>query len=158
KLLDEKIARESEAERQQALGALHGLAAIANARLAYEKYQHIFHGERFKDLLERGATPQRCLWASTSTKNPAYRDVLYVEALIGPETVDTMPPQTIVAFQDHGTAQSALTLDRPDMHATLDRLAEVGINMDEVTHQLELEGVKSFADSFAQLIAATREK
>jgi transaldolase / glucose-6-phosphate isomerase len=158
KLLDEKIGQESDVERQQTLGALHGRAAIANARLAYEKYQQIFHGDRFKDLLAQGAAPQRCLWASTSTKNPAYRDVLYVEALIGPETVDTMPPQTIVAFQDHGVAQPTLTLDLSGMRETMDQLAQAGIDMDAVTHQLEVEGVKSFADSFDQLIAATREK
>ncbi|HEV8194264.1 MAG TPA: bifunctional transaldolase/phosoglucose isomerase [Ktedonobacterales bacterium] len=158
KLLDEKINQESDPERRQALDALHGRAAIANARLAYEKYQRIFNGERFKDLRAQGAAPQRCLWASTSTKNPAYRDVLYVEALIGPETVDTMPPQTIVAFQDHGVAQPTLTLDLPAMHETMDQMARSGIDMDAVTHQLEVEGVKSFADSFGQLIAATREK
>ncbi len=158
KLLEEKIGQESDPERQDFLRGLEGRAAIANARLAYEKYKQIFHGDRFKDLLAKGAAPQRCLWASTSTKNPAYRDVIYVEALIGPETVDTMPPQTIVAFQDHGDAQPAITLDLPDMHETLNQLAQVGIDMDAVTHQLELDGVKSFSDSFVQLIDATREK
>src|SRR6185437_13841290 len=91
KQLDEKIAAESDSERQQELRGLQGKAAIANARLAYLKYREIFYGDRFARLREQGATSQRCLWASTSTKNPAYRDVLYVEELIGPETVDTMP-------------------------------------------------------------------
>jgi transaldolase/glucose-6-phosphate isomerase len=158
KLLDERVGQESDPARREELGALHGRAAIANARLAYEKYQHIFHGDRFQDLLSQGAATQRCLWASTSTKNPAYRDVLYVEALIGPETVDTMPPQTIVAFQEHGEAQPTLTLDIPGLRETLDRLAQAGIDMDAVTHQLEIDGVKAFADSFDQLISATREK
>ena len=158
KLLDEKIAATEDDSQKDDLRLLQGKAAIANARLAYEKYTQIFHGDRFKALLEQGAAPQRCLWASTSAKNPAYRDVLYVEELIGPETVDTMPPQTIVAFQEHGTAQVTIDRDLDEMKSVMQRLRAAGIDMDVVTHQLEIEGVKSFADSYNQLLEKTREK
>ncbi len=158
KLLDEKIAATSDPERQEELRSLHGKAAIANAKLAYEKYLEIFHGDRFAALREKDAKPQRPLWASTSTKNPAYRDVMYVEELIGPETVDTMPPQTIVAFQDHGIVKRTLDQNLDEAHQTIDRLGEVGIDMTAVTKQLELEGVKSFADSYDKLIEGTRQK
>jgi transaldolase/glucose-6-phosphate isomerase len=158
KQLDEKIATESDSERQQELRGLQGKAAIANARLAYQKYQDIFHGDRFARLREEGAAPQRCLWASTSTKNPAYRDVLYVEELIGPETVDTMPPQTIVAFQEHGEAQVTVDQDIAGQHEIMDRLQAAGIDMAAVTKQLEVEGVASFTDSYNRLLDATRVK
>jgi transaldolase / glucose-6-phosphate isomerase len=158
KLLDQQHGQTQDASRQQELGALHGTAAIANARLAYQRYLEIFHGERFAQLRDRGAKPQRCLWASTSTKNPAYRDVLYVEQLIGPETVDTMPPQTIVAFQDHGEVAVTVTNDIAGQRGVLARLAEVGVSIDDVTHQLEIEGVMSFADSYNQLLRSTAEK
>ncbi|HEX8731060.1 MAG TPA: bifunctional transaldolase/phosoglucose isomerase, partial [Ktedonobacterales bacterium] len=157
KQLDAKIAATSDDAEQEKLRGLQGKAAIANARLAYELYEGIFHGERFAALRAAGAQPQRCLWASTSTKNPAYRDVLYVEELIGPETVDTMPPATIVAFQDHGVA--AITLgDYLQAHATMQDLAHAGIDIDQVTKQLELDGVKSFADSFTSLLDSTARK
>ena len=158
KLLDEKIAATDDAAQKDELRALQGKAAIANARLAYAKYREIFNGERFKKLRQRGATPQRCLWASTSTKNPQYRDVMYVEQLIGPETVDTMPPQTIVAFQDHGEAGVTIDQDLDEMRAVMEQLHEAGIDIDAVTHQLELEGVKSFADSYNNLLEKTAEK
>ncbi len=160
KLLDEKISQtQDEAEREQ-LTSLRGTAAIANARLAYDKYKQIFHGDRFAPLQERGAAPQRCLWASTSTKNPAYRDVLYVEELIGPETVDTMPPQTIIAFQDHGEARRTLDAEGSIAAAeeTMQKLAAAGIDMTQVTKQLELEGVKSFFDSYTKLMESTQGK
>jgi transaldolase/glucose-6-phosphate isomerase len=158
KLLDEKIAAASDDAQKEELRSLQGKAAIANARLAYEKYWHLFHGERFEAVGALGAAPQRCLWASTSTKNPSYRDVLYVEELIGPETVDTMPPATIVAFQDHGVANVTVDTDLDEMHAIMSRLANAGIDMAAVTYQLELEGVKSFADSYNKLIQSTGEK
>ncbi|HEY7339545.1 MAG TPA: transaldolase [Ktedonobacterales bacterium] len=158
KQLDEKIAAESDPERQQELRDLQGKAAIANARLAYQKYQDIFHGDRFARLREEGAAPQRCLWASTSTKNPAYRDVLYVEELIGPETVDTIPPQTIVAFQEHGEARVTVDQDIAGQHEMMDRLEAAGIDMAAVTRQLEVEGVASFTDSYNRLLDATRVK
>ena len=158
KLLDEKIAATHDDSEKEALRALQGKAAIANARLAYEKYRDIFHGPRFAKLRDAGARPQRCLWASTSAKNPAYRDVVYVEELIGPETVDTMPPQTIVAFQEHGSARDTLSDDLAEMHVTMSRLADAGVDMDAVTHQLELKGVKSFADSYNKLLESTAAK
>ncbi len=157
KQLDAKIAAAAGDAEREHLRALQGKAAIANARLAYEMYGAIFHGERFASLLAAGARPQRCLWASTSTKNPTYRDVLYVEELLVPETVDTMPPQTIVSFQEHGEARRA-----PDAfdaaRATMSDLAVAGIDMAQVTKQLELEGVKSFTDSFVSLLESTGKK
>jgi transaldolase/glucose-6-phosphate isomerase len=157
KQLDEKIAATSDPDQQEKLRNLRGKAAIANARLAYEKYERIFHGERFAALRQAGGQYQRCLWASTSTKNPSYRDVLYVEELIGPETVDTMPPQTIVAFQDHGVAE--VTLGHYDEARTaMSDLASVGIDMDQVTKQLELDGVKSFYESYSSLLESTAKK
>ncbi|HEU5439255.1 MAG TPA: bifunctional transaldolase/phosoglucose isomerase [Ktedonobacterales bacterium] len=158
KLLDERIGATEDETQQETLRTLQGKAAIANARLAYEKYRGIFHGKRFAALEIEHAQRQRCLWASTSTKNPAYPDTYYVDALIGPETVDTVPPQTIVAFQGHGTVKETLADDIAGMHAIMGRLADAGINMDDVTHQLEVEGVKTFADSYQKLLAATEEK
>ena len=138
---------------------LKGKLAVANAKLAYQRYKEIFSGPRWDTLAAQGATTQRCLWASTSTKNPDYSDVLYVDELIGPETVNTMPEETIQAFQDHG--EVALTLEEgiDEAKALFDRLAEVGIDYDDVTRVLEEEGVQKFADSFSELrdgIAAKR--
>ncbi|MGN6431175.1 MAG: transaldolase [Gaiellaceae bacterium] len=129
---------------------LKGKLAVANAKLAYQRYKEIFSGPRWDALA--GATEQRCLWASTSTKNPEYSDVLYVDELIGPETVNTMPEETIQAFQDHG--EVALTLEQgiDEAKALFDRLAEVGIDYDDVTRVLEEEGVQKFADSFSELL------
>jgi len=157
KQLDAKIAAATDAAEQEKLRGLQGKAAIANAQLAYELYERIFHGERFDVARQASGQPQRCLWASTSTKNPTYRDVIYVEELIGPETVNTMPPQTIVAFQDHGVAERTLG-DYEQARETMDQLASVGIDMDQVTKQLEIEGVKSFADSFTSLLDSTAQK
>jgi transaldolase len=159
KQLDALLSQTSDAARQQEIASLHGTAAIANARLAYEKYLNVFkRGTDFAALRDAGALPQRCLWASTSTKNPAYRDVMYVEALIAPETVDTMPPQTIEAFQDHGEAALALEPGIPEAHTILDRLARVGIDMAAVTQELQVEGVRIFAESFDKLIQSTDDK
>ena len=159
KLLEEKINAASDETTVAQLKSLLGTAAIANARLAYDRYKRIFHGERFAALREQRAAPQRCLWASTSTKNPAYRDVRYVEELAGPETVDTMPPQTIEAFQDHGEVSSRL--DAEDISVSveiMEKLKAAGIDMDAVTKQLELDGVKSFFDSYQSLIESTKTK
>jgi transaldolase/glucose-6-phosphate isomerase len=158
KLLDGKIAATSDPSQQEALRALQGKAAIANARIAYRKYKEIFSSARFEALRQHGATTQRCLWASTSTKNPAYRDVLYVEQLIGPETIDTMPPQTIVAFQDHGEAHVTIEDDIDGQQELLRQIEAAGLLMADVTKQLEIEGVKQFADSFEKLIESTRQK
>ena len=145
-------------EEAGAPAELQGKLAVANAKLAYRRYKEIFAGERWDALAARGATAQRCLWASTSTKNPAYRDVLYVEELIGPETVNTMPEETIQAFQDHG--EVALTLERgiEEAEEVFRRIAEAGVDYDDVTATLEREGVEKFADSFAELLDGIRAK
>ena len=137
---------------KQAL-ALRGKLAVANAKLAYQHYLEAFSGPRWEFLAGKGARPQRCLWASTSTKNPAYRDVMYVEDLIGPDTVNTMPPETIEAFQDHGVVEPRLTKGLKKARALFDDLATVGVDVDDVTLTLEAEGVQKFADSFAELLS-----
>jgi transaldolase len=131
---------------------LKGKLAVANAKLAYQRYKEIFSGERWESLAGAGASRQWCLWASTSTKNPAYSDVLYVDDLIGPETVNTMPEETIRAFQDHGAV--ALTLERgiDEAHRVFEQIAAAGIDYDDVTRVLEEEGVQKFDDSFAELL------
>ena len=137
---------------------LKGKLAIANAKLAYERYKELFSGEKWDFLVSKGATAQRPLWASTSTKNPEYRDVMYVEELIGPMTVNTMPEETIQAFQDHGKA--ALTLEQgiDEAEKVFADLAQAGIDYDDVTETLEREGVEKFADSFAELLEGIRAK
>jgi transaldolase len=137
---------------------LKGKLAIANAKLAYQRYQEIFAGERWEALTARGATPQRCLWASTSTKNPDYRDVMYVEQLIGPDTVNTMPEETIQAFQEHG--EVALTLEQgiDEAKRVFEQVAEAGVGYDDVTATLEREGVEKFSDSFTELLEGIRAK
>jgi transaldolase len=143
---------------KEALG-LRGKLAIANAKLAYEHYQHAFSGPRWEFLQGKGATPQRCLWASTSTKNPEYRDVIYVEELIGPDTVNTMPLETVEAFQDHGEVRGDTVTEEVDKaHEVFAGLAKVGVDYDDVTETLELEGVQKFADSFAELLDGVRAK
>jgi transaldolase / glucose-6-phosphate isomerase len=138
--------------------ALIGKAAIANAKLAYESFEKIFGSERFAKLKAKGARVQRPLWASTSTKNPAYSDVMYVEALIGPDTVDTAPKPTIEAYADHGKPQVTLTQDVQQAHQLFADLANAGIDFKKITEQLTADGVKSFADSFVQLMAAIDKK
>src|SRR5438067_4822171 len=151
-------------KRLEAIGseealALRGKLAIANAKLAYERYQQTFSGPRWEALEAKGALPQRCLWASTSTKNPEYRDVLYVEELIGPHTVNTMPEETITAFQDHGEVRGDTVLDGIDeAHRLLEQLAAVGVDYDDVVLTLEKEGVQKFSDSFAELLDGVRAK
>ncbi len=137
---------------------LKGKLAVANAKLAYQRYQELFSGERWQALAAKGATTQRCLWASTSTKNPAYRDVLYVEELIGPETVNTMPEETIEAFQDHGEVALTLEQDVDEAKRVFERIAEAGVDYDDVVATLEQEGVQKFADSFAELIDGVEAK
>jgi transaldolase len=138
--------------------ALRGKLAIANAKLAYQRYKEIFSGERWERLAAKGATRQRCLWASTSTKNPEYRDVMYVEELIGPETVNTMPKETIEAFQDHGRVALTLEQGLDDARKVFDDLAKAGVDYDDVTETLEREGVQKFSDSFAHLLDGIRAK
>jgi transaldolase len=138
---------------------LKGKIAVANAKLAYQTYKEVFQGERWEWLQAKGATPQRCLWASTSTKNPEYRDVLYVEELVGPNTVNTMPEETIEAFQDHGEVRGD-TLEEgvAEARALIDKLEEIGISYDDVTDTLEREGVEKFADSFKELLDGVGKK
>jgi transaldolase len=137
---------------------LKGRLAIANAKLAYQRYKEIFSGPRWEPLAAKGASPQRCLWASTSTKNPEYRDVMYVEELIGPETVNTMPRETIEAFQDHGEVRLTLERGLDEAHQLLAELAAAGVDYDDVTRVLEDEGVQKFADSFDELLEGVRAK
>ena len=137
---------------------LKGRLAVANAKLAYERYGEIFSGPRWEALAAKGATPQRCLWASTSTKNPDYPDTLYVDELIGPDTVNTMPVETIEAFQDHGTVADSLTAGLDEARALFDELARVGVDYDDVTDTLEREGVEKFSDSFDELLDGIRAK
>ena len=151
---------DTEADRRlEELGGhddLKGKLAIANAKLAYERYHELFSGPRWDDLAAKGATPQRCLWASTSTKNPDYRDVMYVEQLIGPETVNTMPLETIEAFQDHGKVARTLDKGYEEARELLGKLEAAGVDYDDVTATLEREGVEKFADSFRELLAGIR--
>jgi transaldolase len=137
---------------------LKGKLAVANAKLAYQRYKEIFAGERWQALAAEGGTPQRCLWASTSTKNPAYRDVLYVEELIGPMTVNTMPEETIEAFQDHGKVAPRLEQGIDDAKRVFDEIGKAGVDYADVTDTLEREGVEKFADSFSELLEGIRSK
>jgi transaldolase len=151
-------------KRLEAIGtkdalALRGKLAIANARLAYEHYRQAFGDDRWAYLEGKGAWPQRCLWASTSTKNPEYRDVIYVEELIGADTVNTMPLETIEAFQDHGHVRGDTVVeDLGAAHELMKALSKAGVDYDDVTETLELEGVQKFADSFTELLEGVRAK
>jgi transaldolase len=149
-------------KRLEAIGgealALRGRLAIANAKLAYAHYQEVMASERWQRLEAQGARRQRCLWASTSTKNPEYRDTIYVEELIGPETVNTMPLETIRAFQDHGRVARTLDENVDDARRVLDELARVGVDYDDVIDTLEREGVEKFAQSFEELLDGVRAK
>jgi transaldolase len=156
KLLEERIA--AGAEKRDLLQNLKGKAAIANAKLAYAEFRRKFSTEAFAGLKNHGANLQRPLWASTSTKNPAYPDLFYVEALVGPDTVDTMPPATLAAYKDHGDPQPRLAKDLDDARRVMDQLAEVGVSMQAVTKKLEEDGVASFAKSFDSLIAVVEKR
>ena len=148
-------------KRLEAVGRtdLQGKLAVANAKLAYQHYLDVFGDDRWDFLAGKGARPQRCLWASTSAKNPAYRDVIYVEELIGPDTVNTMPLETVRAFQDHGEVKrDSLTEGIDEANALLADLAAAGVDYDDVVATLEAEGVQKFADSFAELLDGIRAK
>ena len=157
KRLDELIAKAPPPEKER-LQMLKGRAAIANAKLAYRLFRQKFAGPRWEALAKQGARVQRPLWASTSTKNPAYRDVMYVEELIGPDTVDTMPPATIDALKDHGVVSRAVDKKVPVAEAALKEIEAVGISMREVTDKLLVEGIASFQKSFDELIAGLESK
>src|SRR5690242_14189121 len=151
--LMQRISREPDGEKRRDLQALLGRAGIANSKLAYELFTQLHSGQRWDRLREAGASVQRCLWASTSTKNPRYRDTMYVEELIGPATVNTMPPATFDAFRDHGRVGLTLQQDVDGARRTLERLAIDGIDLAAITQELEDEGVESFATSYRESIA-----
>ena len=153
----EVIIKEEGPDASQA-AALLGKLAVANAKLAYAQFRETFESERFARLQEKGARLQRPLWASTSTKNPAYADTLYVDELIGPHTVNTVPPQTLDAFRDHGTARPTVEKDLEDARRAFDTAERIGIAMDRVTQELENEGVKAFAEAFNQLLTTVEER
>ncbi|HEY2630808.1 MAG TPA: transaldolase [Solirubrobacteraceae bacterium] len=139
-------------------GELKGKLAVANAKLAYRHYQHTFQGPRWEYLAGKGATSQRVLWASTSTKNPSYPDTIYVDELIGPDTVNTMPEETVIAFQDHGSPRPTLHEGLAEAQAVFDDLAAAGVDYDDVTNTLEREGVEKFEAAFSELLDSLSAK
>src|ERR1700739_4667502 len=158
KQLDEKIARANDPSEKERLAALKGKVAIANAKLAYQEYKHLFSGARWEKLEAKGAKPQRLLWASTGTKNKDYSDVLYVEELIGPNTVNTVPPATLEAFRDHGKPRDSLEENLEDARRALAELEKSGISLDAITADLVKDGVKQFADAADKLYGAVAHK
>ena len=153
KILAEKIEAAQDPRQKESLERLYGKAAIANSKMAYERYKQLFSGPRWEKLRKAGARTQRCLWASTSTKDPRYPDTYYVEELVGPDTVDTVPPQTLAAFREHGEVRRSLD-DNVDLaRRQLKQLADAGVDLAEVTRQLEVEGVDAFTKSFDSLLA-----
>ena len=158
KLLDDKIAQANDPDEKARLGALKGKIAVANAKLAYQRYKRLFGGARWQALAAKGAKTQRLLWASTGTKNKAYSDVLYVDELIGPDTVNTMPIATMDAFRDHGKLADSLEDNVADAQRVLGDLGRAGISLDAVTDKLVEDGVRLFADAADKLFAAVAEK
>ena len=158
KQLDEKIAKANDPSEKERLAALKGKVAIANAKLAYQDYKRLFSGARWDKLAAKGAKPQRLLWASTGTKNKDYSDVLYVEELIGPNTVNTVPPATLDAFRDHGKLRDSLEENVEDARHVLDELEKSGISLDAITAELVKDGVKLFADAADKLYGAVAHK
>jgi transaldolase len=154
----EKLALESGSAAKVAAGLLHGQVAIASAKVAYQMYQNIFSGARYRLLAQKGAHPQRLLWASTGTKNPAYSDVKYVDPIIGRETINTVPIETLNAYRDHGQPALRLKDSIQEAYRTLEGLRQVGIDLNALTQQLEDEGVLKFIKAFDQLMAALSEK
>jgi transaldolase len=158
KLLDEKIAVTSDATQKGWLESLKGKAAIANAKIAYQSFQRLFSGPDWDALAAAGADVQRPLWASTSVKNPAFPDTMYVDELIGPRTVNTMPRPTMAAFLDHGTVKRTVDTDLSGAFKTMEDLAAAGIDIDAVTAQLEDEGIASFSKSYDSLLEGVAAK
>src|SRR6201746_1536105 len=158
KQLDEKIAKANDPSEKERLSALKGKVAIANAKMAYQDYKRLFAGPRWEKLAAKGAKPQRLLWASTGTKNKDYSDVLYVEELIGPNTVNTVPPATLDAFRDHGTPRDSLEENVEDARHVLAELEKSGISLDDITAELVRDGVKLFADAADKLYGAVAHK
>lgn len=159
-LLDPRIEaiRLKGGQKSEVAAGLHGQAAIASAKLAYQIYQEIFNGPRFKALKKAGARPQRLLWASTSTKNPDYSDIKYVEPLIGRDTINTMPIETLEAYRDHGDPAPRLEEGVEEAYQVFDRLADAGIDIDAATQQLEDEGVEKFTTALDKLFAGLSQK
>jgi len=153
-IINDRLKTAGNAQQEALLKSLPGKVAIANGKLTYQRYQRIFSGKRWEALAAKGAQTQRVLWASTSTKNPAYRDVIYVEELIGKDTVNTMPPATIDAFRDHGRVRNSLTEDLAGAQKVMADLARAGISIKEVTDKLTADGVRLFAEAFEKLLAA----
>src|SRR5207302_5797180 len=158
KQLDDKIARANDPGEKERLSALKGKVAIANAKLAYQDYKRLFAGPRWEKLAANGAKPQRLLWASTGTKNKDYSDVLYVEELIGPNTINTVPPATLDAFRDHGTPRDSLEENVEDAGRVLEELENSGISLDDITADLVKDGVNLFADAADKLYGAVAHK
>lgn len=158
KILEQKIASAPDAVQKSLFGQLLGKTAIANSKVAYAEFEESFADARFRELKAAGAQMQRPLWASTGTKNPAYRDVLYVESLIGPNTVNTVPPQTLDAFRDHGEVSETLIEGLDEAKKMLEKLAFVGIALSEVTEQLEKAGVELFNEAYLKIIKNIQEK
>jgi transaldolase len=156
--LQEKIERATSESEREELRSLLGKAAVANAKIAYAKFKEIFSSPRWMVLAEAGAKVQRPLWASTSTKNPEYRDVMYVEPLIGPDTINTMPLSTLEAFRDHGVVKQTLEEGVDEAFATIRRLEALGIDFKAVTDELQVQGVKLFSDSFAKVNDSLKQK
>jgi transaldolase/glucose-6-phosphate isomerase len=152
--LDDKSKKSTDPAEQEKLRKLKGKVAIANAKLAYQSYKKIFSGPRWAALDARGAQSQRVLWASTSTKDPSFPDTYYVAELIGPDTVDTIPPATLDAFRDHGKPRASLEEDTAGAREIMDALARAGISMKAATDKLTEDGVKLFAEAFDKLLAA----
>lgn len=157
-ILASRLKTSNSASEQALLRSIMGRVAIANAKLAYQRYKGIFHSSRWQALAKKGAQTQRVLWASTSTKNPNYRDVLYVEELIGPDTINTMPPSTIEAFRDHGHPRASLEEDIESAHDTMETLERLGIAMKEITDELLRDGVRLFAQAFDKLLNGVETK
>jgi transaldolase/glucose-6-phosphate isomerase len=158
KLIEERLRQTNDADRRPALTGLRGKIAIANAKLAYQRYKRLFAGERWEKLRAKGVRVQRLLWASTGTKNPAYSDVLYVDELIAPDTINTMPPATMDAFRDHGRVQPSLEENIEQARQVMATLEQSGISIDSVTAKLVEEGVLLFADAFDKLLDAVARK
>src|SRR5262249_27109397 len=158
KQLNERIKSAANGEERAKLEALRGKTAIANAKLAYRHYQRVFAGPRWEKLKQAGARPQRLLWASTSTKNPDYRDVMYVEELIGPDTVNTLPEATLEGFRDHGRVRDTLTENLAAAEEMLDALERAGISLTQITAELVVDGVRQFSDAFDKLLGAVAAK
>jgi transaldolase/glucose-6-phosphate isomerase len=158
KQLEVKIKKESNTSQRAVMEGLLGKVAIANAKLAYQKFQKIFGNQDFQVLKAKGARVQRVLWASTGTKNPNYPDTLYVDQLIGPDTVNTMPEATFAAFRGHGIVKNTIQEGLEEAKATMQQLAEVGISIDEVTDTLLRDGAQLFVDAFDQLMGVISRK